>query len=190
MQMPLFFTPEILGARQIMLDEDTSKHIIGVLRMKVGNSFLLTDGKGNKAKAEIVEENRKKCVVQILSMEVEEPTSNVSIAISLIKNASRFEWFLEKATEIGVQEIIPLLCDRTEKDKFRPDRMKNILVSAMLQSQQCWMPRLLEPISFQKIIEQKGSGKKTCGPLLTRTKSSTLISRSSCIVHNSYWTRR
>ncbi len=166
------------------LDEDTSKHIIGVLRMKIGDSFSLTDGKGNKAKAEIVEENRKKCVVQILSTEVEEPTINVSIAISLIKNASRFEWFLEKATEIGVREIIPLLCDRTEKDKVRFDRMKNILVSAMLQSQQCWMPRLLEPISFQKIIKKKDQEKKFVAHCLPgqKVQLSSLAHHASSII--------
>ena len=81
-------------------------------------------------------------------------TRKVSIAISLIKNTSRFEWFLEKATEIGVAEIVPLICNRTERQHFRYDRMKGILVSAMLQSQQCWLPVLHEPVLFEKHIEQ------------------------------------
>ena len=73
--------------------------------------------------------------------------------MSLLKNSNRFEWFLEKATEIGVAEVIPLLCERTEKQHFRYDRMKNICVSAMLQSQQVWLPALSEPASFASVCE-------------------------------------
>jgi len=76
----------------------------------------------------------------------------VAIAISLTKNASRFEWFLEKATEIGVSEIIPMICERTEKEKFRFDRMQGIVISAMLQSQQSWMPVLHQPAEFNQVI--------------------------------------
>jgi 16S rRNA (uracil1498-N3)-methyltransferase len=74
------------------------------------------------------------------------------VAISLLKNASRFEWFLEKATEIGVSSIIPLLCERTEKQHARIDRLRNILVSAMLQSQQTWLPDLPDPMSFTELL--------------------------------------
>ena len=83
-----------------------------------------------------------------------EDTLRVSIAVSLIKNKNRFEWFLEKATEIGVSEIIPLICQRTEKQHFKHDRMKNILVSAMLQSQQAWLPSLQEPVKFAEIVKK------------------------------------
>jgi len=78
--------------------------------------------------------------------------SKIAIAISPVKNNTRFEWFLEKATEIGVTEIIPLICNRTEKTVFKFDRMKSILVSAMLQSQQCWLPVLHEPTKFNSLI--------------------------------------
>src|SRR6185436_9885734 len=112
----------------------------------------LTDGKGNLITGEVSDNNKKKCVVTITnSNHVEQPTTNVTIGISLTKNSSRFEWFLEKATELGVTEIIPLICERTEKEKFRLDRMKNILISAMLQSQQCWLPALHEPVAFGKL---------------------------------------
>src|SRR5436305_1878054 len=124
MALPYFFVQSLID-KSIQLDEDTSKHMIGVLRMTKSEEVLLTDGKGQKAKAQIVDDNRKRCVVQVQEIEgEEESTPKVSIAISIIKNASRFEWFLEKATEIGVNEIIPLLCERTEKEKFRYDRMK------------------------------------------------------------------
>jgi 16S rRNA (uracil1498-N3)-methyltransferase len=122
--------------------------------MQKGDEILLTDGKGKKAKALVTDDNRKKCVVGISSIEtVEEKKQKIVIGISLIKNSSRFEWFLEKATEVGVSEIIPLLCTRTEKEKFRFDRMQNILISAMLQSQQCWLPVLHEPTSFEKAVQ-------------------------------------
>jgi 16S rRNA (uracil1498-N3)-methyltransferase len=78
-----------------------------------------------------------------------------SIAISLLKNANRFEWFLEKATELGITEIIPLICDRTEKQHFRFDRMQNILTSAMLQSQQAWLPLLHQPVGFGQLLKQE-----------------------------------
>jgi 16S rRNA (uracil1498-N3)-methyltransferase len=108
--------------------------------------LLLTDGKGAQLTCVIIEPHAKKCKVQIASvLHHPPPTKQVSIAISLVKNANRFEWFLEKATEIGVTEIIPLLCERTERQHFRYERMKGIVVSAMLQSQQCWMPVLHDP---------------------------------------------
>lgn len=153
MNLPFFFV-EDLKNKKIVLDEDTSKHIINVLRMKQNEEILLTDGKGKKAKAFIVDDNRKKCIVEVSSLQTqEEKKSKIVIGISLIKNSSRFEWFLEKATEIGVSEIIPLICTRTEKEKFRYDRMQNILISAMLQSQQCWLPVLHEPTELEKAIE-------------------------------------
>jgi 16S rRNA (uracil1498-N3)-methyltransferase len=76
----------------------------------------------------------------------------VSIAISLLKNTNRLEWFLEKATEMGISEIIPLLCQRTEKQQFRFDRMNQILISAMLQSQQTWLPVLQQPTKIEEVI--------------------------------------
>jgi 16S rRNA (uracil1498-N3)-methyltransferase len=153
MNLPFFFV-EHLDNKTIVLDEDTSKHMINVLRMQKKEEILITDGKGKRAKAFIVDDNRKKCVVEISSTEFEEERkTKIAIGISLIKNSSRFEWFLEKATEIGVSEIIPLICSRTEKEKFRFDRMQNILVSAMLQSQQCWLPVLHELKEFEKAIQ-------------------------------------
>lgn len=152
MSLPFFFINDLNG-KNIFLNEDTSKHIVHVLRMKKSEEILVTDGKGKKAKATIVDDNRKKCTVEILSIETEERQNKIAIGISLIKNSSRFEWFLEKATEIGVSEIIPLICARTEKEKFRFDRMQNILISAMLQSQQCWLPILHEPTEIKNAVQ-------------------------------------
>src|SRR5215213_10684791 len=155
MDLPFFFVEE-LNNTTVVLDENTSKHMINVLRMQKGHEVLLTDGRGKKANATIVDDNRKKCVVEISLIETEEKRKNkVVIAISLIKNSSRFEWFLEKATEIGVSEIIPMICDRTEKQHFRYDRMRNILISAMLQSQQAWLPVLHQPVGFGQLLKQE-----------------------------------
>lgn len=170
MALPYFFVDE-LQEKSIQLDEDTSKHVVGVLRMQQGEKLLLTNGKGQKATAQIRDDNRKRCAVEVLSVAVEEKSAPaVSIAISITKNASRFEWFLEKATEIGVQEIIPLLCDRTEKEKFRYERMKGILVSAMLQSQQCWLPVLHQPIAFGEVVEQTSASQKFIAHCLPEQK--------------------
>lgn len=154
MTLPFFFIEEYTPGQQLItLTEDESKHIISVLRMKIGEQMHLTDGKGHLITAEIADDHKKKCIVKILSSVIRHPsTKKVTIAISLLKNNSRLEWFLEKATEIGVTEIIPLLCTRTERQNFRHDRMKNILVSAMLQSQQCWLPVLHEPVKFENLI--------------------------------------
>lgn len=181
MALPFFYV-ENLAENIITLDEETSKHMIGVLRMQKGENVLLTDGKGTKAKASVIDNNRKKCSVQIESIEKEEKKfPKVTIAISIIKNASRFEWFLEKVTEIGVSEIIPLLCDRTEKEKFRYDRIKGILVSAMLQSQQTWMPVLHQPTSFETVIKQGAQEQKFIAHCLSEQKQQL----SSIIQHQS-----
>ncbi len=122
--------------------------------MKQGEQIQLTNGRGEIVTAEIISENKKATEVKVLSTSNSpHRTSNITIAISIIKNNSRFEWFLEKATEIGVSEIIPLICERTEKQNFRHDRMKNILVSAMLQSQQAWLPILHEPAKLKEVIK-------------------------------------
>ena len=161
MSLPFFFQEEFSKENIFTLSEDTSKHIIQVLRMEKGEQLQLTNGKGEIITTKIISENKKATEVKVLSTaNIPHCTSNISIAISLIKNTNRFEWFLEKATEIGVSEIIPLLCERTEKQNFRHDRMKNILVSAMLQSQQAWLPILHQPIKFAEAIKNAGHQNK------------------------------
>jgi len=154
MALPFFYINEYnTSQKEIVLDEDTSRHVVQVLRMKEGEKLNLTDGKGSLITAEIADAHKKHCSVKIIDTRYKTHDSRkVTIAISLLKNTSRFEWFLEKATEIGVSEIIPLICERTEKQKFRYDRMKGICISAMLQSQQCWLPELHEPVLFGDLV--------------------------------------
>lgn len=147
MALPFFYIEQYdTSQKQIELDEDNSRHVVQVLRMKEGEELNLTDGKGNWITAQITDAHKKRCSVVVTNSQLTTHHSpKITIAISLLKNTSRFEWFLEKATEIGVSEIIPLICERTEKQKFRYDRMKGICISAMLQSQQTWLPVLHEP---------------------------------------------
>jgi 16S rRNA (uracil1498-N3)-methyltransferase len=152
--VPYFFVDEInTSLREIELDEDASRHIIQVLRMKEGEKLRITDGKGNGATATIAAAYKKHATVAVTSFETSPPlTPKLCIAISLVKNASRFEWFLEKATELGTSIIIPMICERTERQKFRHDRMLGICKSAMLQSMQMWMPQLHEPVAFNDVV--------------------------------------
>jgi 16S rRNA (uracil1498-N3)-methyltransferase len=153
MALPFFYIESIgSNTKEIVLNEDTSKHVINVLRMQAGEQLQLTDGKGNLITAVIKDAHKKHCSVTVTNSQLTTRNSrHITIAISLIKNTGRFEWFLEKAAEIGISKIIPLLCERTEKQNFRYERMKGILISAMLQSQQVWLPELNEPTKFENL---------------------------------------
>ena len=155
MDLPYFYIQDSPSKGSLIaLKEDTSRHCIQVLRMRKDEPLMLTNGMGGLYHASIFKEDKKDCLVRIHEVEQINPVSRkITIAISLLKNASRFEWFLEKTTELGISHIIPLICHRTEKQYFRQDRMNNIVVSAMLQSKQTYLPVLSEPSSFQQFVE-------------------------------------
>jgi 16S rRNA (uracil1498-N3)-methyltransferase len=150
MSLPLFYLENIGPPGSVqMLPEESSRHIVQVLRMTSGEQMKITDGLGNVAVVVIVDDHKKKCAVKIASIiAVAPPARQHTIAISLLKNNTRFEWFLEKAAELGLCQVIPLITARTEKQHFRYDRMKSILISAMLQSQQAWLTDLWEPVLY------------------------------------------
>lgn len=156
MALPFFYINTYTdGQKLITLDEDTSRHVVQVLRMKNGEKIHLSDGHGHLLLAEITDDHKKHCTVAVREVTFTPAAQRrVTIAISNIKNASRFEWFLEKACEVGVTEIIPLVCERTEKERFRYDRMNAICISAMLQSQQVWLTQLREPQLYKQVLEQ------------------------------------
>ncbi len=159
MTLPLFYIPPSLGTnKSVVLDEDVSRHMIQVLRLRVGGELQLTDGEGNLFTAAITDDHKKHTTVEIVASSFNpRAKQKISVCISLLKNTSRFEWFLEKATEIGVSQIIPLICERTEKQKFRFERMKQIVISAMIQSQQHWLPELEEPVKYVDYIKSTES---------------------------------
>ena len=154
---PFFYQnqlPESPGT--LILAEAASKHCIQVLRMKKSETLILTDGKGTKISAEITAPERKRCVVRVLEIEKEKQQANkLSVGIAFTKNKSRNEWFLEKATELGVAFIYPLLTERSEKERFNLSRYHQILVAAMLQSQQCFLPFLGEPRKLNSFLKEQ-----------------------------------
>ncbi len=187
MALPFFYINEYdYAQKQIVLNEETSKHIVQVLRMKVGEQLNLTDGKGSLLTCEITEDHKKHCNVEIKSQkQIPNSSRKVTVAISLLKNTNRFEWFLEKATEIGVAEIIPLICDRTEKEKFRQDRLEGIVISAMLQSQQTWVPLLHEPVQYENMEMWKcENGSNFIAHCIDAEKQSLLHSHISTSSHS------
>lgn len=153
----LFYTPHIENGLA-RLDDEESRHLLTVLRRQVGERLQLTDGQGNFYEGEIMEAGKKHAVVQILETRPSpEPPARLHIAIAPTKQIERFEWFLEKATEIGIQEITPLLCKRSERTTIRHDRLEKVLVSAMKQSLQSRLP-LLHPLTpFPKVVQQAAS---------------------------------
>ena len=189
MQLPYFFTADLsVPSSSLLLDEEQSRHAVQVLRMRKGDALILTDGKGHRCRARIESDHKKACSVIVEESEVVAPSARkVRIAISLLKNPGRFEWFLEKATEIGIEEVIPLLCDRTTREHFRYKRMQQVVINALLQSQQAWMPLLHTPISFDllagllmpeetKLIAHCMEGEKnSVHSYMSKRASSTLI---------------
>lgn len=158
MSLPFFYQPDLAAETTLLsLGEETSKHCIQVLRMKTGDQLQLTNGHGMVCTARIEAPDRKKAVVAITDVKnVDKPQKRICIAISPLKNAARFEWFLEKATEIGITDIQPVLCKRTEHSKIKTERLQGILIAAMLQSQQAWLPELHTAEKFEKFVSTAG----------------------------------
>ena len=152
----LFFSPHIENGLA-RLDEEESRHLLAVLRRQAGDTLQITDGRGSFYEAEIVETGKKHAVARILNTTLTpEPPARLHVAIAPTKQIERFEWFLEKATEVGIQEITPLLCQRSERTSIRHDRLEKILTSAMKQSWQSRLPRL-NPLTPLRDCVQKAA---------------------------------
>ena len=151
--MQLFYVPNISGS-EILLDETESKHAIRVLRLQNGNRVQVIDGSGGFYEAEITDANPKKCRLSIIKSQLEfgKKDFHLHIAIAPTKNIDRFEWFLEKATEIGIDEITPLLSSHSERKVVNPERLEKILVSAMKQSLKAYLPKLNGLTSFKDLV--------------------------------------
>jgi 16S rRNA (uracil1498-N3)-methyltransferase len=161
MSHSFFFEENLPDKSQFILSEDSSRHIAQVLRMKNGDKISITNGQGKILTAEIINTDKKKAEIKVLSETIISPANyNIAIAISLIKNNNRFEWFVEKATEIGVSTIIPMICKRTEKNHFREGRIRSIAISAMLQSGQAWLPQISSPVKMDEIMKDKEYSQK------------------------------
>lgn len=156
MQLPYFYEPQLkLEDIFYTLSENTSKHCVQVLRMKNDTPLLLTNGRGLLAHALLTLPHKNKSQVKIQKVEQHPAnTKKTCIGIGILKNNARLDWFLEKVTELGITEIIPMITDHTEKNHFRQDRATAILAAAMIQSQQCYIPLLHEPMPFTHVIKQ------------------------------------
>lgn len=155
MTLPVFYYPcEYHESKDFLLEGDVVKHIVQVLRMNSGEQLQITDGKGTSALATIVHTSKKSCEVNLSGIQKHEPPhTQLYLAIAFTKNASRNEWLLEKATELGASVIQPLTTQRTERVHLKEERWYNILVSAMLQSQQYYLPILEKPKELKSIFE-------------------------------------
>ena len=153
--MQLFYNSDIKTTDTLFqFDKDESKHIIKVLRKRGGDIIHITDGKGNLFYAEITLESEKRCEVKIVKIETFEPKKHqLHIAIAPTKMNDRLEWFFEKATEIGVDEITPILCEHSERKFFKTDRAEKIIQAAMKQSNQFYLPQINEPISLNDFLK-------------------------------------
>ena len=149
--MNVFYKPEIVGDH-IVLDPQESQHCVKVLRSKTGDQIHLIDGKGGLYTAEIIDANARSTTLSISSHEdnYEPLPYELHMAIAPTKSIDRFEWFLEKATEIGVSSITPIICDRSERRNVRIDRMEKVVISAMKQSLKAYKPQVNEAISYKK----------------------------------------
>jgi 16S rRNA (uracil1498-N3)-methyltransferase len=170
MSVPYFYEPLIAtGMTQFTLSETSSKHCVQVLRMDVGEQIDITNGLGGLFHATIQVAHKKNALVTITkSVQTDPPKQKLQLGISLLKNAVRLEWLFEKATEIGVTNITPLICERTIHERFKTERMQQIIQSAMIQSQQTWLPILNEPTPFEPFISKQTATQKLiahCAPL-------------------------
>jgi 16S rRNA (uracil1498-N3)-methyltransferase len=159
--MQLFYNSEIsTETKQLTFDKIESRHIVRVLRKKESDILHITNGKGFLFDAKIIIANDKKCIVEIIEVQ-EKPKPwdyYLHIAIAPTKNNDRYEWFLEKATEIGIDEITPIICSNSERRNVKLERFEKIIQSAMKQSLKFTLPKINEPIKFGDFINQKNKG--------------------------------
>lgn len=155
--MQLFYSSDINPEeQQFTFSKEESKHIVRVLRKKEGDSLAITNGKGDLFHVEVTLADQKNCIVQIKSVEQQQHHNyKLHIAIAPTKMNDRMEWFLEKATEIGIDEITPIFCDNSERKVIKKERFEKIIQSAMKQSLQMQLPKLNDAISFKEFITKQ-----------------------------------
>jgi len=160
--MQLFYTPDITDSPLYFLSEEESKHAVRVLRLQNGESVQLIDGRGGFYEAQIVDPHPKKVALKLLSQQQQFGKRNhyLHIAVAPTKNIERVEWFLEKATEIGIDEISLIICQRSERKEAKAERLNKIITAAMKQSLKAYHPLLNEPILFTKFIAQSKATQK------------------------------
>ena len=160
--MQLFYQSDIQNNSTTLLNEYESRHCAQVLRLKAGNLIYITNGNGSLFTAELLDVNHKKCSIAIIHEELFVKPKNFSLhmAIAPTKNMDRMEWFVEKGVELGIDEITPIICARSERREIKIDRLKKVAISAMKQSLKYFLPILNEPRSFQHFIKLNNTNQK------------------------------
>ena len=156
--MQLFYNPNI--ENDLFLEKEEHTHAAKVLRKNVGDSIFITNGKGDLFTCELIQITSKKSFVSVNSKESFDNKHNLTIAIAPTKNNNRLEFFLEKATEIGIKTIQPIICDRSERKILKVERLQKIVTSAAKQSKNFNFPELKAPISFKSFIAKETTGNK------------------------------
>lgn len=158
--MNYFYHPGLdTSVTQFSFPPEESRHIVKVLRRKEGDILNITNGKGHVFRAKITMVDPKRCTAQVLdSKKSLPPRSELHLAVAPTKKLDRFQWFLEKATEIGVTEVTPILCQRSERKKLATDRLQRIMGEAMKQSLRSYLPRLNDPVPYQEFLAREHPG--------------------------------
>ncbi len=161
--MQLFYDPNIVSSQTTYtLNDEESKHCIRVLRLTVNDIIHITDGKGNMFRCRIDDPAPKKCTVIIeeQTKNYNQPCYKLTMAVAPTKANERYEWFVEKATEIGIYSIIPVICFQSERRTIKTERIERVANSAMKQSLKAYMPIIEEPIKFSELIGRPFDGDK------------------------------
>jgi 16S rRNA (uracil1498-N3)-methyltransferase len=160
--MHVFYTPDLQDQAQYTLNEEESKHCSRVLRLSVGDTVFLIDGRGGLYEAEIVNESKKHVELRITKTTeaYQKRNHHLHIAIAPTKNIDRVEWFLEKATEIGIDEVTPIICERSERKIVKEDRLQKVITAAVKQSLQAYHPVLNPAITYTELLRQQTTASK------------------------------
>ncbi|QBA63848.1 16S rRNA (uracil(1498)-N(3))-methyltransferase [Muriicola soli] len=158
--MQLFFNPEITeSSKTFSLSPDEGRHLLKVLRKKKGDHFHVTNGKGWIFVAALDNTDPKNTTATVVSAEKRHPKMHyLHMAVAPTKSNDRFEWFLEKATEIGINEITPIICERSERKTLKMERLQKVIQGAMKQSQRCYLPVLNPAVSMKEFLEKEHQG--------------------------------
>lgn len=159
--MQLFYAPQIT-LPEYTLAEEESKHAIKVLRLSVGDTLHITDGRGTLHLCQVVSDSAKHCTVRVLESqhEFEKRGYKLTMAVAPTKNIDRYEWFLEKATEIGVDNFVALESEHSERRIIKPERELKVITAAVKQSLKAYHPTLEDMTDFKKFVTRDFDGRK------------------------------
>ena len=172
--MQLFYAADFT-APEYMLSEEESRHAVKVLRLEEGDILHITDGRGNLYRCEVASAHQKHCLVRVVEQfeELEKLPYNLTMAVAPTKNIDRYEWFLEKATEIGVAEFVPIVSEHSERKVIKQEREEKVITAAVKQSLKAYHPVLAEITPFDKLVSREFAGRKFiahCGEAVKEKK--------------------